>query len=254
MHLLTLDCPASFSPYPYHPDIPPPAVKFDKITSRIEKMCYGLNQDYVDPVAVAQKVVQGVYPGVTTAELDELAAQTCAYQATQVSNNLSPQRYARYPFPLTPNPPKPLNPRPRSPPQHPDFEVLAARLAISNMQKTTNPVFSEVIKMLKENVHPTTGIASPLVAENIYEIVMSNKEWFDSAIDHKRDFAYGYFGYKTLERSYLFKINNKIVERPQHMIMRVAVGIHGDNLEKVKEVRIQEYFDAANTLNTSNSH
>ena len=108
------------------------------------------------------------------------------------------------------------------------------------MQKTTNPVFSEVIKMLKENVHPTTGIPSPLVAEDIYAIVMSNKEWFDSAIDHKRDFAYGYFGYKTLERSYLFKINNKIVERPQHMIMRVAVGIHGDNLEKVKEVRKRE--------------
>ena len=103
------------------------------------------------------------------------------------------------------------------------------------MHKTTNPVFSEVITQLKENVHPTTGMSSPLVADNIYDIVMTNKEWFDSSIMHDRDYAYGYFGYKTLERSYLFKIKNKIVERPQHMIMRVAVGIHGDNLEKVKE-------------------
>ncbi|GMI47215.1 hypothetical protein TrCOL_g5670 [Triparma columacea] len=189
-------------------------VKFDKITSRISKLCYGLNPDYVDPVAVAQKVVSGVYPGVTTAELDELAAQTCAYQATQ----------------------------------HPDFEALAARIAISNMHKTTEPSFSAVMTKLKENVHPSTGIHSPLVAENIYEIVMNNKDFFDDLIDHERDFAYGYFGYKTLERSYLFRINNQIVERPQHMIMRVAVGIHGDNLAKVKETYLlmsDRYFTHA---------
>ncbi|GMH67666.1 hypothetical protein TL16_g04740 [Triparma laevis f. inornata] len=176
-------------------------VKFDKITSRIEKLCYGLNPDYIDPVMVAQKVVSGVYPGVTTSELDELAAQTCAYQATQ----------------------------------HPDFETLAARLSISNMHKTTDAAFSTVVEKLRNNVHPTTGIESPLIAENIYDIIMENKEWFDKTIDSKRDYAYGYFGYKTLERSYLFRIGNKIVERPQHMIMRVAVGIHNDNLEKVKE-------------------
>ncbi|GMI07018.1 hypothetical protein TrVE_jg284 [Triparma verrucosa] len=176
-------------------------VKFDKITSRIEKLCYGLNPDYVDPVVVAQKVVSGVYPGVTTSELDELAAQTCAYQATQ----------------------------------HPDFETLAARLSISNMHKTTDSTFSTVVEKLRKNVHPTTGIASPLIAESIYDIIMSNKEWFDKTIDYQRDYAYGYFGYKTLERSYLFRIDNKIVERPQHMIMRVAVGIHNDNLERVKE-------------------
>lgn len=151
---------------------------------------------------------------MTTAELDELAAQTCAYQATQ----------------------------------HPDFEALAARIAISNMHKTTEPSFSAVMTKLKENVHPSTGIHSPLVAENIYEIVMNNKDFFDDLIDHERDFAYGYFGYKTLERSYLFRINNQIVERPQHMIMRVAVGIHGDNLAKVKETYLlmsDRYFTHA---------
>ncbi len=176
-------------------------VKFDKITSRISKLCYGLNNDYVDPVVVAQKVVSGVYPGVTTSELDELAAQTAAYNATQ----------------------------------HPDFSILAARISISNMHKTTNPVFSEVISMMRSHVHPTTGVPAPLISEEVYTIVQANKEVLDKTIDHQRDFMYDYFGYKTLERSYLMTINKKIVERPQHMIMRVAVGIHGDNLERVLE-------------------
>ena len=190
------------------------AVKYDKITSRIEKLCWGLNRDYVDPVAVAQKVISGVYPGVTTAELDELAAQTCAYQATQ----------------------------------HPDFEVLAARIAVSNMQKLTDDKFSTVMHKLRMNIHPTTKVPSPLLSEDVYNVIMANKEFLDETIDHSRDFSYGYFGYKTLERSYLFRIDNKVVERPQYMIMRVAVGIHGDNMEAVKEsydLMSQRYFTHA---------
>ena len=168
----------------------------------------------MDPVAVAQKVISGVYPGVTTAELDELAAQTCAYQATQ----------------------------------HPDFEVLAARIAVSNMQKLTDDKFSTVMHKLRMNIHPTTKVPSPLLSEDVYNVIMANKEFLDETIDHSRDFSYGYFGYKTLERSYLFRIDNKVVERPQYMIMRVAVGIHGDNMEAVKEsydLMSQRYFTHA---------
>jgi len=179
----------------------PPQVKFDKITSRIEKLCYGLNMKYVDPVMITQKVIQGLYPGITTMELDELAAQTAAYNSTH----------------------------------HPDFSLLAARISISNMHKETNPSFSANIETMRNNVHPSTGIASPLISEPVHQIVMNNAAALDEYIDHKRDFAYDYFGYKTLERSYLFRINGKIVERPQHMIMRVAIGIHNDNLERVFE-------------------
>jgi len=177
-------------------------VKFDKITSRIEKLCFGLNREYVDPINVAQKVIAGVYPGVTTTELDELAAQTAAYCATQ----------------------------------HPDFSILAARIAISNMHKETNPSFSFNVNRMKNNKHPETNADAPLIADDVYDIVMANKDILDAAIDHTRDFAYDYFGYKTLERSYLFRNTKKeILERPQHMIMRVSVGIHKENIEKALE-------------------
>ena len=176
-------------------------VKFDKITSRIEKLCFGLNRDFVDPVTITQKVIQGVYPGVTTVELDELAAQTAAYQSTQ----------------------------------HPDFSILAARIAISNMHKETKDKFSEVIDHMFRHVHPTTGIPAPLVAEDIHAYVMANAEALDGAIDHTRDFQFDYFGYKTLEKSYLFQIDGIIAERPQHMFMRVATGIHQGNLDRILE-------------------
>jgi len=188
--------------------------EFEDMTSRILKLCFGLNNKYVDPVILAQKVMSGIYPGITTTELTELASQTAAYQSTQ----------------------------------HPDFSVLASRIAVTSMHETTNPLFSDNFTLMINHVHPKTGIPSPLIAQDIYDLVMENKEQYDSAIDHSRDFSYDYFGYKTLERSYLFRINGVIVERPQHMLMRVAVGIHKGNWERVLEtynLMSQRYFTHA---------
>lgn len=174
-------------------------VHFDKITSRIAKLCYGLDPVHVDATTISQKVVPGLYPGVTTIELDELAAQTAASCATR----------------------------------HPDFSTLAARISVSNLHKQTSKSFVEVVEKLHKHVHPQTGEKSPLVNDLLYEIVMENKERLSSAIVYDRDFNYDYFGFKTLERAYLLSINKKIVERPQHMIMRVAIGIHGKDIEAV---------------------
>jgi len=176
-------------------------VKFDKITARITKLCYGLNSDYVDPVKISQKVVAGVYPGVTTSELDELAAETAACCATQ----------------------------------HPDFSKLAARISISNIHKNTNKVFSDNIELFFHNKHSSTGMNAPLIADDVYEIIMENKDALNSAIIHDRDYDYDYFGVKTLEKSYLIRIDDKVVERPQQMLMRVAVGIHKHDIEAALE-------------------
>jgi ribonucleoside-diphosphate reductase alpha subunit len=189
-------------------------VKFDKITARITKLCYGLNPDFVDPVQISQKVIAGIYPGVTTSELDELAAETAAYCSTQ----------------------------------HPDFSKLAARISISNLHKNTNKVFSENIELFYNNKHEKTGLDAPLIAQDVYEIVMKNKDLLNSAIIHDRDFEYDYFGFKTLERSYLFRVKGKVCERPQQMIMRVAVGIHKDDIKSVLETyeyMSQKYFTHA---------
>ena len=172
-------------------------VHFDKITKRIEKLCYGLDENFIEPVLIAQKVVQGVYPGVTTSELDELAAETAAYMSTQ----------------------------------HPDFSILAARISMSNLHKSTSASFMDTVDMLKNYVHPKTGLNAPLIADDCYEIIKKNKERLESVIDYARDFSFDYFGFKTLERAYLLKINGEIVERPQHMIMRVSVGIHKEDIE-----------------------
>lgn len=177
------------------------AVKFDKITARITKLCYGLNPDYVDAVKISQKVVAGVYPGVTTSELDELAAETAAYQSTQ----------------------------------HPDFSKLAARIAVSNLHKNTTKVFSDNIEVFHKHIHLKTGAPAPLIADDVYEIVMQHKDELNSAILHDRDFEYDYFGFKTLERGYLFRVNGHVVERPQQMILRVAVGIHKHDIAAVLE-------------------
>uniref|UniRef100_A0A7S4ADX9 Ribonucleoside-diphosphate reductase n=1 Tax=Pseudo-nitzschia australis TaxID=44445 RepID=A0A7S4ADX9_9STRA len=177
------------------------SVHFDKITSRIDKLAFGLDTKHVEPPLVAQKVIQGVYPGVTTCELDELAAQTAASFATQ----------------------------------HPDYSILAARISVSNLQKSTCEVFSELTAQLHNYVHPTTGKAGPLVSSEYYQTVMKHKDVLDAAINHANDFEYDYFGFKTLEKSYLLKLNGKIAERPQCMLMRVAVGIHGDDIERVLE-------------------
>ncbi|MDP2189326.1 MAG: ribonucleoside-diphosphate reductase subunit alpha [Sphingobacteriaceae bacterium] len=171
-------------------------VKFDKITSRIEKLCYGLNAEYVHPIEVAKKVINGLYDGVTTTKLDDLAAETAASMTAM----------------------------------HPDYAILAARIATSNLHKETKKLFSETIRDLYEYIDPVTGQNASLIADDVMEIVQRHAEQLDSAIIYSRDFEYDYFGFKTLERSYLLKINGKVVERPQHMIMRVSVGIHKEDI------------------------
>ena len=168
------------------------AVLFDKISARIEKLCYGLDSNYVDHIAIAQKVVGGVYPGVTTAELDELASQTAAYMAVN----------------------------------HYDYGLLAGRIAVSRLHKETKDSFSETMVDLYEY-----GI----IAEDVINIIRENADMLDSAIDYSLDLEYDFFAFKTLEKSYLLKIDGKIVERIQHMLMRVAVGIHKDDMDSVLE-------------------
>ncbi|KAK6172498.1 hypothetical protein SNE40_016135 [Patella caerulea] len=176
-------------------------VMFDKITSRISKLCYGLNMDFIDPTAITLKVISGLYQGVTTVELDNLAAETAATMTTK----------------------------------HPEYATLAARIAISNLHKETRKVFSEVMDDLYRWVNPKTGKLSPMISEDIYNIIMKNADRLNSAIIYDRDFGYNYFGFKTLERSYLLRINGKVAERPQHMLMRVAVGIHHEDIDAAIE-------------------
>jgi len=175
--------------------------QFDKIQSRISKLCYGLDQKFVHEEVISQKVIQGVYPGVTTVELDELAAQTAASFATQ----------------------------------HPDYAILAARIEVSNLHKETEKSFSKVMSSFRHYKHPKTGEPAPLVSEEVYDTIMANKDVLDGAILHDRDFEFDYFGFKTLEKAYLLKIDGEIAERPQHMLMRVAVGIHLNDIESVLE-------------------
>lgn len=177
------------------------SVKFDKITARIEKLCYGLHMDYVSPIEVAKKVIDGIYDGVTTVELDNLAAETAASLTTK----------------------------------HPDYAVLAARVAISNLHKVTSKSFSNTMKRLYTYEDPKTGENASLIAKDVYEIIRKHAALLDSTIIYDRDYNYDYFGYKTLERSYLLRLDGKIVERPQHMLMRVAVGIHKEDIESAIE-------------------
>ncbi len=175
-------------------------VMFDKITERIKKLCYGLNY-LVDPVKVAMRVIEGLYDGVSTSELDNLAAETAASMTIA----------------------------------HPDYAQLAARIAISNLHSSTKKSFSETMNEMFHYVNPRTNQKSPLLSEEVHEAIMKNAEFLDSHVIYNRDFNYDYFGFKTLERSYLLKINGKIVERPQHMLMRVSVGIHLNDLDAVIE-------------------
>ena len=176
------------------------AVKFDKITARIKKLCYGLNP-LVMPEKVAMKVIEGLYDGVTTSELDNLAAEVAA------TNTIS----------------------------HPDYALLASRIAVSNLHKNTKKSFSETVTDLYNYIDPKNGQKAPLISDEVYEIVQKNADVLDSSIIYDRDFRYDYFGFKTLERSYLLRMHNEVAERPQQMIMRVAVGIHKDDLEAVIE-------------------
>jgi ribonucleoside-diphosphate reductase alpha chain len=173
------------------------AVKFDKITARIIKMCYGLDP-LVSPEAVAMKVIEGIYDGVTTTVLDNLAAEVAAAKTID----------------------------------HPDYALLASRIAVSNLHKETKKTFSEVIDDMYHYIDPKTGQNASLIAEDVYQVIKTNSDILDSSIIYDRDFRYDYFGFKTLTRSYLMKLNGEIVERPQQMLMRVAVGIHKSNIQE----------------------
>ncbi|RTQ48515.1 ribonucleoside-diphosphate reductase subunit alpha [Hymenobacter gummosus] len=177
------------------------SVKFDKVTARIEKLCYGLNMLFVSPIEVAKKVIDGIYDGVTTVELDNLAAETAASLTTK----------------------------------HPDYAILAARIAVSNLHKVTSKSFSSTMKRLYTYEDPKNGDNASLVARDVWEVVHKHAAQLDSAIIYDRDYNYDYFGFKTLERSYLLRLDGKVVERPQHMLMRVAVGIHKDDIEQAIE-------------------
>ena len=188
-------------------------VMFDKITARIKKLCYDLNP-LVDPVRVAMRVIEGLYDGVTTSELDNLAAEIAATMTTT----------------------------------HPDYAQLAARISVSNLHKKTKKSFSDTMTDLYNYVNPRTGKDAPLLSDEVYKVIQKHKEVLDSSIIYNRDFGYDFFGFKTLERSYLLKLNGEIVERPQHMLMRVSVGIHMDDIDNVLatyELMSKRYFTHA---------
>jgi len=171
-------------------------VKLDKILNRIKKQCYGLNMDYIEPMEIAKKVIHGLYDGISSEELDVLAAETAAA--------------------LTPS--------------HPDYSILAARISVTSLHKRTPKSFTQVIEQLYNYVDPKTGLNAPMIADDVYDIIMNNSREIDSQIITDRDLDYDYFGYKTLEKSYLLKIDGRPAERPQQMLMRVAIGIHKEDL------------------------
>lgn len=188
-------------------------IMFDKITARVRKLCYGLNE-LVDPLKISMRVIEGLYDGVTTSELDNLAAEVSATMTTS----------------------------------HPDYARLAARISVSNLHKNTKKSFSEVMTDLYEYINPRTGKKAPLLSDEVYHVIMQNSERLDSTIIYNRDFGYDYFGFKTLERSYLLKLNGNIAERPQHMLMRVSIGIHLNDLDaaiETYELMSKKYFTHA---------
>ncbi|NII29852.1 ribonucleoside-diphosphate reductase subunit alpha [Pseudoflavitalea sp. X16] len=173
------------------------SVKFDKITARIEKLCYGLDRRFVNSIDVAKKVIEGLYDGVTTTELDNLAAETAASLTVK----------------------------------HPDYALLASRIAVSNLHKNTTKSFSGTMKLLYECKDSKAGKLAPLIADDVWAIIEQHAELLDSTIIYDRDYSFDYFGFKTLEKSYLLKVDGKVVERPQHMYMRVAIGIHKEDID-----------------------
>jgi len=188
-------------------------VKFDNITKRIRALCEGLDPRYVDPVPITKKVIEGFHTAISTSEIDTLAAETCAYMSQK----------------------------------HPDFSILAARIAVSNLHKSTSDSFSETCRALYEYRDKQDRSAS-LIAEDVWNFVNENKDKLDAAVNYKRDYDYDYFGFKTLEKSYLLRVNGKIIERPQHMLMRVACGIHSGDVDAAIEtydLMSQRYFTHA---------
>ena len=175
-------------------------VMLDKILDRITQQTYGLDK-LIIPFEVAQKVIEGIMPDIRTYVLDQLAMETAASLATK----------------------------------HPDYSILAARLAITNLHKETKKSFSETVTDLYKYIDPKTGKHSPIVSESFHNIVKRHADEIDSAIVHSRDHNFDYFGFKTLEKSYLLKLDGKVAERPQYMYMRTALQVWGENLEKVIE-------------------
>lgn len=190
------------------------SVKFDKITARIEKLCYALDRRFVNSIDVAKKVIEGLYDGVTTTELDNLAAETAASLTVK----------------------------------HPDYALLASRIAVSNLHKNTTKTFSKTMRALYECTDSRSGKSSPLLADDVWQIIQDNAQLLDSTIIYDRDYGFDYFGFKTLEKSYLLKLNGKVAERPQHMFMRVAIGIHKndiDNAIKTYNLMSERWFTHA---------
>jgi len=177
------------------------AVHFDKITARLHKLVYGLEITENDIIEISKKVIQGIYDNVTTTALDNLAAETVAAYTTT----------------------------------HPDFAILAARISVSNLHKNTLKSFSETAKKLYEYIDPITQTHAPLLAEDLYHIIQQHADRLNSSIIYERDYTFDYFGFKTLEKSYLLRMNQIIAERPQHLFMRVALGIHKENIESAIE-------------------
>ena len=185
-------------------------VSFDKVLNRLKNLSNGLT---IDVSEIAQKVCSRIYDGVKTYELDELAAYLCSSMSIE----------------------------------HPDYSILASRIIISNHHKNTSPSFSETIHMLYNNVDNHDN-QIPLVSDELYNVVINNKEKLNTYIDYQRDYLFDYFGFKTLERAYLIRINKKIIERPQHMWMRVAIGIHGNDIKEVLltyDLMSKKYFTHA---------
>ncbi len=176
-------------------------VSFDKITARVKKLCYGLAPLHVDAIEISKKVIQGLYDGVSTTELDNLAAETAATMA----------------------------------PNHPDYALLAARISVSNLHKNTDKSFSRTIQALYDYIDPKTNSRAQLISDETNKIIQKNADKLDSAIIYDRDYGFDFFGFKTLERSYLLRMDGKVVERPQHMLMRAAVGIHGEDIKSAIE-------------------
>lgn len=177
------------------------AVSFDKVTARINKLCYGLNPKFVNAIEISKKVIQGLYDGVRTTELDNLAAETAATMAAI----------------------------------HPDYAILAARIAVSNLHKNTEKTFSTTMENLFNYIDPKTNQRAGLISHETMDIIRQNADVLDSAIIYDRDYSFDYFGFKTLEKSYLLRMDGDVVERPQHMLMRAAVGIHGNDIQAAIE-------------------
>lgn len=177
------------------------AARFDRITEKVTRLSEGLDRKYIDPDLITKKTIEGFYDGITTRELDELTAEIAASMATV----------------------------------HPDYSLLAGRILVARLHQETSDRFSEAMTALYDYVDQATGENASMIAEDVYRMVQENAETLDAAIDHQADYSYDYFGFKTLEKSYLLRKNGKVVERPQYLLMRVAVGIHKENLEKVLE-------------------